>query len=505
MLLAKSGETGYLAIAAALCKAHLLPNCKESVAAYIEVRRTLETETESLMNSRRNILILPYVFAIILYLIGPVTFSRIYLEAIIWFGLILTMLKISAMFGQRNAAHHLVAKPSSDDLVIVYFKLMSVPIFAGAAYYVIWLYSQGTSLDMVMLNTGEVREMTAGSDLSKKIAAILAYQAYAYIPVLLTNWRHRFPFYINAIMAGAIALMALAVVLQAGRTFFLVAAALAGATYMVTLGAARRADFRRKAWYSNILLYVGVGFVAIAGGVAIYIIGVQRVSSMEIATVLHSAEYRYLGDWIKSESPSTAYFSTVIFHYLVGPWSNLNIAILAETDFARWSAGPFEVISARFTDRYDVGYAGTSLESYKRYLMLGGQPSGWRTGFGNILQWYGFLGMVIYAVFIGYVTGNLMYRAKNSQSLLAFLKAVWAVAFFLMCLFYFPSDTLFWVNLTLVFVVLPTLVAVLTPRRLPARTHRQYGAGRVAPVRAAMQSPPQSVMKADRGRDSTKA
>jgi hypothetical protein len=418
------------------------------------------------MKIKRGIQIFPPAIAIALYLIGPVIFSRVYTEAIVWFVILVAILAISAFFGEKSVTYDVFPPAKSgDDIVIGYFKFMALPILAGAVYYVNWLYSQGTSIDMVVLNTGQVREITSGSDLSKQIAAIMAYQAYAYIPILLSNWRHRFPLRINTIMAVAVALMALAVVLQAGRTFFLVGAVLAAAVYVVSPKVPKDAAAQQKKWHSSILLYCGAGIVAIVGGMTIFVIGVQRVSSEEIAIVLHTAEYRYFGDWFATNSPTVAYFSTVVFHYLVGPWSNLNIAIVAETDFARWSYGPFEAIFSRFSEGYDPGYSGSALDSYKRYLMLGGQPTGWRTGYGNVLQWYGFLGFVIYAIFIGFFTGRLMCRASNSKSLVAFLKAVWAVAFFLMCLFYFPSDTIFWVNLTLVFAVLPMLISVLTPRR----------------------------------------
>ncbi len=438
---------------------------------------------------RRDILLLPYAIAIALYLIGPVTFSSIYAESILWFFALFAMLSISAFFGKKSVNHDPSSAASGDDVVIGYFKFMAAPILAGAAYYVNWLYDQGTSIDMVTMNTGQVREITSGSDLSKQIAAILAYQAYGYIPILLTHWRHRFPLYINAMMVVAVALMALAVVLQAGRTFFLVGVALAAAVYMVSPKDAKGAYVRRKKWYSNILLYIGLCVVTIVGAITIFVIGVQRVSSDEIAIVLVNAEYRYFGDWFTTNSPTVAYFSTVVFHYLVGPWSNLNIAIAAETDFFRWSYGPFEAILARFSDGYDASYSGITLDSYRRYLMLGGQPTGWRTGFGNVLQWYGFAGLVIYPLFIGFFTGRLICCAKKSESLIAFLRAVWVVAFFLMCLFYFPSDAIFWVNLTLVFAIFPILVAVLPPRRRRLhKARKQYVGGHIGRAHASTRS-----------------
>ena len=328
---------------------------------------------------------------------------------------------------------------------------------------------------MVLTNTGEVREITAGSDITKQIAAIFAYQAYGYIPILLTKWRHRFPIYVNAMMAGAIVLMALAVVLQAGRTFFLVAGAIGYATFMVSSKVTKDAKSAKgKGRASNVLLYVGVGIAAIFGAVAIYLIGVQRVSSAEIANTLHTADYRYFGATLKRIAPDASYFITVILHYLVGPWSNFNIAIVSDTDFYRWSAGPFEAIAARFSDGYDSAFFGARADNYKRYIMLGGQPTGWRTGFGNVLDWYGFLGMILYTVFIGYAAGRLLVKARSSQSLIALLKAVWTITFLLMCLFYFPSDTIFWVNLAQIFLITPLLVLIFGSRRQPAKLHHRH-------------------------------
>lgn len=420
-------------------------------------------------------LFVPYIVVLLLYFLGPVTFSVFYVEAALWFITILILLKVSINTGKARALYEPAPDLAHDRIIIKYYTYLSVPISAAAAYYVYWLYGQGTSVDVVLTNTGEVREITAGADITKQIAAIFAYQAYGYIPILLTKWRHRFPMYVNAMMAGAIVLMALAVVLQAGRTFFLVAGAIGYATFMVSSKVTKDAKSAKgKGRVSNVLLYVGVGIAAIFGAVAIYLIGVQRVSSAEIANTLHTADYRYFGATLKRIAPDASYFITVIFHYLVGPWSNFNIAIVSDTDFYRWSAGPFEAIAARFSDGYDSAFFGARADNYKRYIMLGGQPTGWRTGFGNVLDWYGFLGMILYTIFIGYAAGRLLVKARSSQSLIALLKAVWTITFLLMCLFYFPSDTIFWVNLAQIFLITPLLVLIFGSRRQPAKLHHRH-------------------------------
>ncbi len=414
----------------------------------------------------RDYLFLPFITALILYFVGPVAFSSFYIESALWFFVILIILKVSINSGKAKAFYESPPNLADDRIIIGYYKYLSIPIASAAAYYVYWLYGQGTSVEVVLTNTGEVREITAGSDITKQIAAIFAYQAYGYIPILLTKWRHRFPLYVNAIMSAAILLMALAVVLQAGRTFFLVSGAIGFATFMVSSNTANGSETNRQGHkFSNVMLYLGVGIAVIVGAIAIYLIGVQRVSSTEIATTLHSAEYRYFGASLKKIAPDASYFITVIFHYLVGPWSNFNLAIVSDMDFYRWSAGPFEAIAARFSDGQDSSFTGVRADNYKRYIMLGGQPTGWRTGFGNILDWYGFLGMLIYTCFIGYAAGRLLIKARSSHSLVSLLKAVWTITFLLMCLFYFPSDTIFWVNLAQIFIITPLLIIVFGSRR----------------------------------------
>ncbi len=411
-------------------------------------------------------LLAPYLIVLSIFFVGPLDFSALYAKAALWLLIILMLLKLFISFGKAAALRGPVPDLENDEVIIGYYKYFALPIFAGAAYYVSWLYGQGTNVELVLTKTGEVREITAGTDITKQVAAVVAYQAYGYIPILLTDWRNRFPLYVNAIMAAAIVLMALAVVLQAGRTFFLVAGAIGCATFMVSSKVSKKKEAtKRRSWLSSILLYLGIGVATILAGLAIYLIAVQRVTSTEIAITLSNTDYRYLGESIKKLSPSAAYFFTVLFHYLVGPWSNFNIAITVDTDVFRWSMGPLEAIAARFSSDYDAFFSESRAVNYSRYLMLDGQETGWRTGFGNVLDWYGFFGLVVYTCFIGYVAGRLMVKARLSQSLIALLKAVWAITFLFMCLFYFPTDSIFWVNLALTFIIMPLLAKVLGSRR----------------------------------------
>lgn len=451
--------------------------CPETEMQVMMIHATTRTAKKSkLLNDS---LFVPFFIVLLLYFFGPVSFSVFYVEAALWFIAILILLKVSINTGKARASYEQAPDLSHDRIIIKYYTYLSAPISAAAAYYVYWLYGQGTSVNVVLTNTAGVREITAGSDITKQIAAIFAYQAYGYIPILLTKWRHRFPMYVNALMAGAIVLMALAVVLQAGRTFFLVAGAIGYATFMVSSKVTKNdRSAKGKGRISNVLLYVGVGIAAILGAVAIYLIGIQRVSSAEIANTLHTADYRYFGATLKRIAPDASYFFTVIFHYIAGPWSNFNIAIVSDTDIYRWSAGPFEAIAARFSDRTDLILSGARADNYKRYIMLGGQPTGWRTGFGNVLDWYGFLGMILYIIFIGYASGRLLVKARSSQSLIALLKAVWTITFLLMCLFYFPSDSIFWVNLVQIFLIIPLLVLLFGSKRQPVRSRHGH---RLAP------------------------
>lgn len=408
----------------------------------------------------------PYLFFIILYAFGPIAFPNPFLKSVIFVLVIFTFIMLFMSLGVSSALNTTKAPKNYDHQIIKYFKYASLPILLSSSYYVYWLYSKGTSIDVVLTSTGEVREMTAGSDFGKQVAGLLAYQSYGYIPILVTKWRRYFPFYVNVIMTAAIGLMALAVVLQAGRSFFLVAGSIAYATYLITSNVSGTSTNSENASVvRRLLIYLFACFAAISTISIIYLIGVQRVSSVEISNTVLYAEYRYFNEFFKSLPSNIAYFMTAVFHYAAGPWSNFNIAIAVENGIFRWSAGPLEAIIVRFSEGGGADVSVARLDNFRRYLSLGGEPTGWRTGFGNVLDWYGPIGVIVFACFISFIASRSLVAARLFETLTSLLRATWVVAFFIMCLFYFPSDTVFWVNLTHLFVVIPILAMIFRSKR----------------------------------------
>ncbi len=395
------------------------------------------------------LLVLPYALLLLLYAFGPVSFSQLsavtFSIVVLGASLFLLFLNIGAKTVRLSGG----AIPRRDQFVISWYTFASPIILLSSAFLVFWIHSKGGSLDMVLTETGEVREITRGTDPAKQIAALFAYQAYGYIPIMATKWRERFPKYVNLIMLIAIFLMAWAVVLQAGRTFFLVVPALIYAAYVAS------PRILRKQFKSDIFLLFLGGGLFLAGSFVVYIIGVQRVSVLEITNTLQSSEYRYLKSFFESLDDRNAYFFTVVFHYLVGPWSNFNIAILSEAGFARWSFGPLEAVFSRFIDMSAWPVSASRAESLNNYAQLGGQLTGWRTGFGNVLIWYSFSGLAIFVPALGFIVGRTYRLSQTTSSIFFFLRATWILAFFFMCLYYFPSNSIFWVNIVFLFFVVP--------------------------------------------------
>ncbi|MEM9474848.1 MAG: hypothetical protein AAGA71_06120 [Pseudomonadota bacterium] len=281
--------------------------------------------------------------------------------------------------------------------------------------------------------------------------ALFAYQAYGFIPILITKHRQKFSKVTNLLMLASIGLMAYAVLLQAGRTFFIVSGILAFACF-VCLSRSDRRDMFRDAY-----VRLGCLMVILLGGAAIFIIGTQRVNIIEIQNTLNGTEYRYFESFFLHAQESSAYFVTVTLHYLAGPWNNLNILFQSDVGVLRLSYGPLENVIGRFLPGQAFTLHPDRAETLRNYINNGGQLSGWRTGFGNVLIWYGWLGLFPFTYILAFVMGRTFRLARASGSLFHFCQAAWVFSVFYMCAFYFPSDSIFWINLTLFFLMIPFL------------------------------------------------
>jgi hypothetical protein len=396
-----------------------------------------------------SLLILPYAVILSIYALGPISFSQIAFLTVLAIALGATLFTLFFNIGLRVRVPSQKHLSTYDNAVIAWFRYCSPIILVSSIVFVIWIIRRGTSIEMVLTDTGDVRELTKGSDIVKQISAIFAYQAYGYLPIIFTPWRLRFSTVVNAMMLTSIAIMALAVLLQAGRTFFLVAPALCYAAYVSS------PNYMRYAIRRDILLRIIALLMALVGSFFIYIIGVQRVSTAEIENTLISAQFRYFGSFFGTIDDQAAYFFTVIFHYFVGPWSNFNITVLAEGELIRWSLGPLEGILDVFADGEDLSLPKGRDQALARYEQLGGQITGWRTGYGNFIVWYGFFGLPLLASILGFLVGKHYRLARATGSLYFFLTSTWVTSIFLMCLYYFPANNIYVINLVLLVVIVP--------------------------------------------------
>lgn len=395
-------------------------------------------------------LTVPYIIVLLIYLVGPVSFSPLYIGTLA----ILTLSFFSFYFFFVAARARVSVLPENvglkDDVIRQWYSNLAPVILISSVLLLYWITSRGSSLELLLTETANLREATHGTDPIKQILVIFAYQAYGYIPILFSHWRRDFRRATNVYMAIAIVVMAFCVILQAGRTFFLILPVLIYAAYATGSDTSRRSQ-------RNDRLMIAAGILSLlVGAFFVFIIGVQRVSPAEISYVLSISEYRYGQSWI-SASEEGSYFATVFFHYLVGPLSNFNIAVFSEDSYFRLSLGPLEAFLSRFAES-EWELSGSRWASQYNYLVNGGQPTGWRTGLGNVLDWYGYLGVLTFTAVMGWILGGICTRSRGQVSLWLHMRATWLTSIMLMTLFYFPVDSIFGVNLVLLFLIFPILV-----------------------------------------------
>jgi hypothetical protein len=346
--------------------------------------------------------------------------------------------------------------PVSDEIVLQYFTIFAPVIFFSALYYVNWLYQQGTSIYLLINSTETIRAIVDKSSWDKKLSAIFAYQAYGAIPLVLSRFNVRLHGVARLFLLSSIFLMALAVILQGGRTFFLSLFALSYAWFVLSDKCERRERFRSLQFKVLLTLTVIVSFAAIA------FIALFRPGEAEILDNNSRSEMRYEVPLLSD--PNQRYLLLSLLDYSVAPTFDFFRTIESENYLARLTPGPARAVLSRFTDGVEL--TNYEKENIANFSKLGGFSSAWRSAYGNFIVWYGYVGQFILAMAVGILVGVSIKKSKVKNTLYTRLSASWAIYLYLFCFLYFPSDSIFLINATIVWMVFPLLSLFRKSRKI---------------------------------------
>jgi len=231
------------------------------------------------------------------------------------------------------------------------------------------------------------------------------------------------------------------VLLQAGRTIFLVLAISLFISHIV-LGA--KLNFK-KITISIVLLIVAA--------VLLQILLELRVSENYLQSLINETQFRY--NLIDSSTPSILQFLTFT-NYFAGPLVGFSYLIEASNNVdllfndSLGVIAPF-IYAAPTNDQVLLD----NLEG------LGHSSSAWLTGYGAIIAWHGFIPFVFFIIILYFNIAKMLKRWKSKPSLYNYLSLFWVLYLVLFINFYYPKDYIFTINIFVVYVLVNMLYLVI--------------------------------------------
>jgi len=374
---------------------------------------------------------------------GPIKFDY-YSDVNIVLAVMMFVIISSFYIGSKVKNKFLINDYSNarSKILIFWFSKVSILVFISSIALLYLAIKNGYSVENLINEGSEVRDLKKDTSLFKKILSFIAYQGYGFIPILIVK-KYRLMFSRNIQLIYVLSLIVLfsLVLLQAGRTIFLVLAISLFISHIV-LGA--KLNFK-KITISIVLLIVAA--------VLLQILLELRVSENYLQSLINETQFRY--NLIDSSTPSILQFLTFT-NYFAGPLVGFSYLIEASNNVdllfndSLGVIAPF-IYAAPTNDQVLLD----NLEG------LGHSSSAWLTGYGAIIAWHGFIPFVFFIIILYFNIAKMLKRWKSKPSLYNYLSLFWVLYLVLFINFYYPKDYIFTINIFVVYVLVNMLYLVI--------------------------------------------
>jgi len=387
----------------------------------------------------------PWLAAIFLYLFGVVNYWPITYKVSIVFSLLILSFVLGVIIGFQGKLNT-AAGVNVRNNRLIYLNLVSFsPLIFICALYVFYdNLSQVGNINLILERPDVVRELDIKSNGIKKIASFFAYASFVFIPIFLSPVRRLFNLRVQVLYFGSLFIMALNSLAHGGRTFFLVFFILAYVSYLC-----------RKLWRLNTDRKAFPTFLA----TALLFVCVLIVISVQLNRPPEEFINHVIDVELKYDILKEPYYSQIkyilisFFGYFVNPINNFAIKIDLSESLIHYPYSFIRIVLSKFGFLFDPNSTQSSLGvSHDLYLLRGGDPTGWTTGFGQMNSYFGLISIFVFAGVLGYLIVKYWRIFRSEPSLISYLKFSWVVYLFLHSIFSLPLDSIFIVGYIFIFI-----------------------------------------------------